>query len=54
MRIFLLLPCVVISQRVAVADIRVFHAVQQHVHAADAQHRVVKIKAMEKLMMEMT
>ncbi len=36
-----------LSQRVAVANVRVFHAVEQHVHAADAEHRVVEVEAVE-------
>ena len=44
---------VVLRQRVAVADVRVLDAVQQHVHAADAQHRVVEVEAMEHAAVEM-
>ena len=53
-RVFLLLARVVLRQRVAVADVGILHAVQQHVHAADAQHRIVEVEAVEKLMMEVT
>ena len=42
----------VLRQRVAVADVGILHAVQQHVHAADAQHRVVEVEAVEQIMME--
>ena len=43
-------PCcrqVGLGQRVPVTDVRDFHAVQQHVHAADAQHGGVEIVAVE-------
>ena len=53
-RVFLFLARVVLRQRVAVADVGIFHAVQQHVHAADAEHRVVEVEAVEKLMVEVT
>ena len=36
-----------LREGIAVFDGRVFHAVQHHVHAADAQHGVVEIEAME-------
>ena len=51
-RVFLLFAGVVLRQRVAVADVGILHAVQQHVHAADAEHRVVEVEAVEKLMVE--
>ena len=51
-RVFFLLACVVLRQPVAVADVGIFHAVQQHVHAADAQHGVVEVETVEKLVME--
>ena len=38
---------VALGQRVSVADVGVFHAVQEHVHAADAQHGAVEIVAVE-------
>src|SRR5690606_985465 len=38
---------VLLCQRVAVLDGGVLHAVQQHVHAADAQHRVVEVVAVK-------
>jgi len=43
---------VVLGQRVAVGDVRVLDAVQQHVHAADAEHRVVEVEAVEKAVVE--
>ena len=42
----------VLRKGVAVADVGIFHAVQQHVHAADAEHRIVEVEAMKKLMMK--
>ena len=39
-----------LGQRVLVADVWVLHAVQQHVHAADAQHRVVEVVAVERVL----
>ena len=51
-RVFFLLARVVLRERVAVADVGIFHAVQQHVHAADAEHRVVEVEAVEILMMK--
>src|SRR5437868_15443505 len=42
----------VLCERVAIADVGVLDAVQQHVHAADAKHRIVEIEAVEHLMME--
>ena len=46
-RVFLLVAGVVLRERIAVADVGVFHAVQQHVHAADAEHGVVEVEAVE-------
>ena len=43
---------VLLAQRVAVGDGGVVHAVQHHVHAADAQHGVVEVVAMEHAMVE--
>ena len=43
----------VLRERVAVADVRTLHSVQQHVHAADTQHRVVEVEAVEHAMMKM-
>src|SRR5690242_10273749 len=43
----------ILRQRIAVAYIRVLHTVQQHVHATDSEHGVVKVKAMEGLVVEM-
>ncbi len=37
----------ILRQGIAVADVGVVHAVQEHVHAADAQHGVVEIEAVE-------
>ena len=37
----------VLREGVAVADVRVLDAVEQHVHAADAEHRVVEVEAVE-------
>ncbi len=51
-RVLLLLPGVVLGQRVAVGDVGVLHAVQQHVHAADAQHGVVEVVAVEEGVVE--
>jgi hypothetical protein len=51
-RVLLLLAGVVLRQRVAVADVGVLHAVQQHVHAADAQHGVVEVEAVEHAVVE--
>ena len=36
-----------LGQRVPVADVRILHTVQQHVHAADAQHGGVEVVAVE-------
>ena len=52
-RVALLLAGVVLRQRVAVADVRVLDAVQQHVHAADAQHGVVEVEAVEHAVVKM-
>ena len=46
-RVFLGLVVVGLGERVAVADVRVFHAVQEHVHAADAQHGAVEVVPVE-------
>ena len=51
-RVLLLLATVLLRQRVAVADVRVLYAVQQHVHAADAQHGVVEVETVEQAMVE--
>lgn len=51
-RVFLLLAGVVLRKGIAVADVRVLHAVQQHVHAADAEHRVVEVEAVEHAVVE--
>ena len=36
-----------LGERVPVTDVRILHAVQQHVHAADAQHGGVEVVAVE-------
>ena len=51
-RVLLLLTPVLLRQRVAVADVRVLYAVQQHVHAANAQHGVVEVEAVEQAVVE--
>ncbi len=51
-RVLLLLAGVVLGERVAVADVGVLDAVQQHVHAADAQHGVVEVEAVEHALVE--
>ena len=43
----LLFAGMVLRKRIAVADVGVLDAVQQHVHAADAQHGVVEVEAVE-------
>ena len=50
--VLLLVAGVVLRERVAVADVRVLDAVQQHVHAADAQHGVVEVEAVEHAVVE--
>ena len=40
------------GERVAVADVGVLDAVQQHVHAADAEHGVVEVEAVEHVVVE--
>src|SRR5204863_7626378 len=51
-RVFLILAGVVLGERIAVNHIRVLHSVQQHVHAADAQHSVIEVEPVEKFVME--
>ena len=51
-RVFFLLARVVLRERVAVADVGIFHAVQEHVHAADAEHGVVEIEPVEEVVVE--
>ena len=41
-----------LGQRVPVTDVRILHGVQQHVHAADAQHGVVEVVAVEGALVE--
>ena len=45
--VFFLLAGVILCQRVAVADVGILHAVQQHVHAADPEHRVIEVKTVD-------
>ncbi len=48
-------PCrrqVGLGERVPVTDVRILHAVQQHVHAADAQHGGVEVVAVEGALVE--
>ena len=42
-----------LRQRILVANIRIFHAVQRHVHRTDPQHGAVEIEAVEHLFVEM-
>ena len=51
-RVFFLLARVVLGEGVAVADVGVFHAVQEHVHAADAEHGVVEVEPVEEVVVE--
>jgi hypothetical protein len=44
---------VILRERVTVADVGVLDAVQEHVHAPDAEHGVVEIESVEKLMVKM-
>jgi hypothetical protein len=46
-RVLFVLAGVVLSQRVATLHVRVVHAVEQHVHAADAEHGAVVLKAVK-------
>ncbi len=41
-----------LRERVAIGDVGILHSVQQHVHAADAKHRVVEVEAMKHAVME--
>jgi hypothetical protein len=52
-RVFLLFQLVGLGQGVAVADVGVLHAVQQHVHAADAKHGAVEVEAVERAGVEL-
>ena len=48
-------PCgrqVGLGQRVPVTDVRILHAVHQHVHAADAQHGGVEVVTVEGALVE--
>ena len=42
----------VLREGVAVADVGIFHAVQEHVHAADAEHGVVEVERVEEAVVE--
>ena len=48
-RVLLFLACVVLREGVAVADVGIFHAVQEHVHAADPQHGGVEVEPVKHL-----
>jgi hypothetical protein len=48
-----LVPGMVLGQRILVADVRVVDAVQGHVHAADSQHGVVEVVAVEHAIVKM-
>ena len=50
--VLLILAGVVLRERVAALDVGVLDAVQQHVHAADAEHGAVVLKAVEEPVME--
>ena len=50
--VFFFLARVVLRERVAVADVGIFHAVQEHVHAADAKHGVVEVEGVEEAVVE--
>jgi hypothetical protein len=41
-----------VCERIAVTHVWVFDAVQEHVHAADAQHGVVKVEAVEHVLVK--
>lgn len=45
--VFFRVVLIVFGQRVLVADVRVFHAVEEHVHAADAEHGGIEVVAVE-------
>src|SRR5690606_5013478 len=45
--VFFLIQIVRLGEGILVVDVRVFHAVEQHVHAADAQHGGVEVIAVE-------
>ncbi len=42
----------VLRERVAIADVGIFHAVKEHVHAADAEHGVVEVEPVKQVVME--
>src|SRR5436309_13593572 len=46
-RVSFFVASVILCERVAVANIRILYAVQQHVHAANTQHGVVEVIAVE-------
>ena len=50
--VFFLLARVVLRKGVAVADVGVFHAVQEHVHTADAEHGVIEVEAVEEVVVK--
>ena len=45
--VFFRVVLIVFGQRVLVADVWVFHAVEKHVHAADAEHGGIEVVAVE-------
>ena len=45
--VFFILTRVILGEGIVVGDVGVFHTVQEHVHAADAEHGVVEIKPVE-------
>ena len=45
--VFFRIVLIVFGQRVLVTDVRVFHAVEEHIHAADAEHGGIEIVAVE-------
>jgi hypothetical protein len=51
-RVHLLVASVLLGERVLVAHVGLFHAVEQHVHAADAQHGAVEVEAVEHTVVE--
>jgi len=51
-RVFLVLTGVILGKRVTIDDVGVFHAVQQQVHAANAQHGVVEVKTVKHAVVE--
>jgi len=50
--VFFLLTGVILGEGVAVSDGGIFHAVEEHIHAADAEHGAIEIEAVEGLLVE--